>query len=233
MPQILLRVAIVLDQKPKSFNVPQSAECSLADSYSFFCPVITCCPLSPVLQAPQSLFGPLSMPPPSPLSAALAADITSWGIFVFNALPSTHIRTKPTALLRALRAMYFPIRTIIPVHQYKFRLCCAQLCPTLCNPMDYSLPGSSVHGILKARISEQVPFPPPGDLPDPGIESVSLAFPELAGRFFTTVPHGKPQYKFGWLFINVCLTHKISRKCRDHSCFVHHCNLALRIVSVL
>ena len=91
MPQILLRVAIVLDQKPKSFNVPQSAECSLADSYSFFCPVITCCPLSPVLQAPQSLFGPLSMPPPSPLSAALAADITSWGIFVFNALPSTHI----------------------------------------------------------------------------------------------------------------------------------------------
>ena len=140
---------------PKSFNVPQSAECSLADSYSY-CPVITCSPRSPVLQAPQSLFGPLSMPPLSPLSAALAADITSWGIFVFNALPSTHIRTKPTALLWDLRAMYFPIRTIIPVHQYKFRLCCAQLCPTLCNPMDCSLPGSSVHGILQARLSEQV-----------------------------------------------------------------------------
>ena len=29
-----------------------------------------------------------------------------------------------------------------------------QLCPTLCNPMDYSLPGSSVHGILQARILE-------------------------------------------------------------------------------
>ena len=78
------------------------------------------------------------------------------GIFVFNTLPSTHIRTKPTALLRALRAMYFRIRTITPVHQYKFRLCCAQLCPTLCNPMDCSLPGSSVHGILQAGISEQV-----------------------------------------------------------------------------
>ena len=30
----------------------------------------------------------------------------------------------------------------------------AQLCPTLCNPMDYSLPGSSVHGISQARILE-------------------------------------------------------------------------------
>ena len=28
----------------------------------------------------------------------------------------------------------------------------AQLCPTLCDPLDYSPPGSSVHGILKARV---------------------------------------------------------------------------------
>ena len=33
---------------------------------------------------------------------------------------------------------------------------CAQLCPTLCNPMDCSPPGSSVHGIFLARILEQV-----------------------------------------------------------------------------
>ena len=31
-----------------------------------------------------------------------------------------------------------------------------QSCPTLCDPMDYSLPGSSVHGILQARILEWV-----------------------------------------------------------------------------
>ena len=30
----------------------------------------------------------------------------------------------------------------------------AQLCPTLSNPMDYSLPGSSVHGIFQARVLE-------------------------------------------------------------------------------
>ena len=40
-----------------------------------------------------------------------------------------------------------------------------QSCPTLGDPMDWSPPGSSVHGILQARILED----PPGDLLDPGI----------------------------------------------------------------
>ena len=35
---------------------------------------------------------------------------------------------------------------------------------------DYSWPGSSVHGILQAGILEWLPFPSPGDLPEPGIE---------------------------------------------------------------
>ena len=35
----------------------------------------------------------------------------------------------------------------------------------------------------------EFPFPPPGDLPDPGIESTT---PELAGGFFTSEPPGKP-----------------------------------------
>ena len=36
-----------------------------------------------------------------------------------------------------------------------------QLCPTLCNPMDCSPPGSSVHGILQARILEWAAILPP------------------------------------------------------------------------
>ena len=36
-----------------------------------------------------------------------------------------------------------------------------QSCPTLCNPMDYSPLGSSVHGILQARILEWVAMPAP------------------------------------------------------------------------
>ena len=46
----------------------------------------------------------------------------------------------------------------------------AQSCLTLCDPMDDSLPGSSVHGILQARIQEWVAFPSPEDLPYLGIE---------------------------------------------------------------
>ena len=51
----------------------------------------------------------------------------------------------------------------------------AQSCPTLCDPMDCSLLGSSVHGILQARTLEWVAFPSAGDLPDPGIKPGSPA----------------------------------------------------------
>ena len=37
-----------------------------------------------------------------------------------------------------------------------------------------------------------LPCPPPGDPPNSGIKSASLAFPALTGRFFTTMPPGKP-----------------------------------------
>ena len=45
-----------------------------------------------------------------------------------------------------------------------------QSCLTFRDPMNCSLPGSSVHGILQARILSGLPCPPPGDLPSPGIE---------------------------------------------------------------
>ena len=45
----------------------------------------------------------------------------------------------------------------------------AQLCPTLCDPTDYT-----AHGILQARILEWV-APSPGDLPNPGIKPRSPA----------------------------------------------------------
>ena len=50
-----------------------------------------------------------------------------------------------------------------------------QSCPTLCDPIDGSPPGSPIPGILQARILEWVAMSPPGDLPDPGIELISPA----------------------------------------------------------
>ena len=48
-------------------------------------------------------------------------------------------------------------------------------CPTLCDPVDYSLGGSSVHGILQARILEWVVMSSSRGSPDPGMELRSTA----------------------------------------------------------
>jgi len=62
-----------------------------------------------------------------------------------------------------------------------------QSCPTLCNPMDCSLTGSSVHWILSARILERAAMPSlQGIFPTQGKNPVSLMSPALAGGFFTT-----------------------------------------------
>ena len=61
---------------------------------------------------------------------------------------------------------------------------------SLCDPMDCSPPGSSVHGILQARILEWVAFPSPKEFPDSGTEPISPVSPALVGRFLTTEPPG-------------------------------------------
>ena len=72
--------------------------------------------------------------------------------------------------------------------------CClvAQLYSTLCDPTDYSPPGSSVHGILQARILERVAISYSRDLLDPRVKPTSLESPASAGRLFTTGANIKP-----------------------------------------
>ena len=60
------------------------------------------------------------------------------------------------------------------------------LCLTLCNPMDCSPPDSSVWNFSRQEYWSGLPCPPPGNLPYPRIEHMSLMSPALAGRFFTT-----------------------------------------------
>ena len=68
-----------------------------------------------------------------------------------------------------------------------------QLCPTVCDPMDYNPPVSSVHGIFfRQEYWNGLPFLSPGDLTDPGIKPTSPVSPALAEGFFTTEPPGKP-----------------------------------------
>ena len=75
-------------------------------------------------------------------------------------------------------------------HPLAGRCMCSRLCPALCDPMDCSPSGSSVHGIFQAIPwnGSGLPFPSPVNLLDPGMEPTSAA---LIGGFFTTLPPGK------------------------------------------
>ena len=70
---------------------------------------------------------------------------------------------------------------------------CAQSCPTLCSPIDCSLPGFSVHGVFQARILEWVAISFSRGSSWLGIEPTSSVSLALAGGFLTTQPLGKPQ----------------------------------------
>ena len=76
--------------------------------------------------------------------------------------------------------------------------CClvAKLCPTLCDPMDYSPPGSSIHGISQGRMLEWVAISFSRGSSQPRDRThVSC----LAGGFFPTEPPGKPKWQEGAL----------------------------------
>ena len=62
----------------------------------------------------------------------------------------------------------------------------AHLCPTLCDPMDYSPPGSSVHGILQARKLEWIASPFSRGSSRPRDQTHISCVSCIAGRFFNT-----------------------------------------------
>ena len=70
-----------------------------------------------------------------------------------------------------------------------------QSCLTLCNPIDHSPQGCSVHGILQARISEWVALPSSRGFSQPRDQPVSLTSPALQANSLPLVPPGK--YKEG------------------------------------
>ena len=62
----------------------------------------------------------------------------------------------------------------------------AQLCPTLFRPWTIAHQAPLSVGFFRQEYWSGLPFPLPGDLPDPGVRHESLASPALAGMFFTT-----------------------------------------------
>ena len=88
-----------------------------------------------------------------------------------------------------------------------------QSCPTFCDCMDYSLPGSSVHRILQARILEWVAMPSSGGSSYPRDQTcVSFSYC-TAGGFFTAEPPGRPwSWCMVFLMCSWILFHRILLK---------------------
>ena len=72
-----------------------------------------------------------------------------------------------------------------------------KLCPTLGIPRTAACQAPLSMGFPRQKYWSGLPFPSPGDLPNPGIKPIS---PALAGSFFTTEPPAKPQFLFIVLF---------------------------------
>ena len=76
--------------------------------------------------------------------------------------------------------------------------CC--MCMLICVQL-FAIPWTVAHqapmsrGFPRQEYYSGLPFPTPGDLPDPGIKPTSLGSPALPGRFFTTEPFGNPKPK--------------------------------------
>ena len=75
-----------------------------------------------------------------------------------------------------------------------------QSCPTLCDPVDCSPSGSSVHGILQAVILEWVAIPFSRDLPNP---EIGLQSPTLQADSLSSEPPGKPIYIYRYISISI------------------------------
>ena len=115
---------------------------------------------------------------------------------------------------------------------------CAQSCPTLCHPMDYSPPGSSVHGILQARILAWVALPCPRTSSQPRDQTHLSRISWIVGRFFSVETLGKPLIlsnkllKTCGFFLNNCFPFQLLTPLA-HLCFSSALNILFRMVTIV
>ena len=105
-----------------------------------------------------------------------------WQIFPFKG----HLLNEPQTMFK------------IPPRQSDFSFHLSYMCSVIescltpCNPLDYSPPGSSVHGIFQAGILEWVAISSSRGFSDPGIKSTSLEFPALQAYPLSLSHQGSP-----------------------------------------
>ena len=96
--------------------------------------------------------------------------------------------------------------------QLEYRVC-DQSCPTLCDPHGLYPTRLLCPGILQARKLGWWPFPPPGDLPNPGIEPVSLGLLHWQSSSLPLVPPGQQLVWLTPILLPNCLRRMKSESC--------------------
>ena len=91
---------------------------------------------------------------------------------------SSRLRSEPMSLVfAALTGEFFtPVPPRKPMYVYAL---VARSCPTLCDPLDCSLPSSSVHGIFQQEYWSGLPFLSPENFPDPGLNLGLLYYRQI------------------------------------------------------
>ena len=96
-----------------------------------------------------------------------------WMLIVLSRVQKTKVWNSPSSSTWKPTQLPFLGRPNVCVWSESVSPC--QSCPTLCDPMDCGPPGTSVHRIPRQEYWSRLPFPSPGNLPEPGIEPRSPA----------------------------------------------------------
>ena len=101
-------------------------------------------------------------------------------ISIFSKIPLSLVLWLPLLLVSGLPLYVLFGFSKLPSYTYSVLCLVSQLCLTLCNPMDGSPPGSSVHGTLQVRILEWVAMPSSKESSQPRDQT---QVSHVAGRF--------------------------------------------------
>ena len=125
-------------------------------------------------------------------------DLETWGLWGCLSAERREERWGPAERGQWGRMPKTGTKDILLGSRGQKRVLVAQLCLTLCDPMDWSLPGSSVHGILEARILKWVAISLSRGSSRPRNRTLGLGF-LFAGGFFTNWATRKAQndYELG------------------------------------
>ena len=106
------------------------------------------------------------------------------------------------------------LQTVNVVSEFKLSKTYSSLLCLLSCVLPCATPTVACQASLSVEFSRQeyrsrLPFPRPGDLPDPGIKAKSLVSPALAGRFFTNIPPRKPQNLLLAVWLRQLIGHRL------------------------